>query len=182
MYFESKRKETFFELIIYILLIWFVFLLQQFTNITQYGIQPRSMIGLIGIISAPFLHSDINHIWMNTSALFIFGTLYSVVEGKRITTLFWFILILGGIFTWLLASNGNHIGSSGVVFGLFGFSISIGFFHKKIKYILLSISVIFLYSSMLFGLTPITDSNNISWESHIFGFVAGIIVAKYKEY
>ena len=44
-----------------------------------------------------------------------------------------------------------------------------------IKSAILSFLVIFLYGSMFWGLFP--QQNKISWEGHLSGFIAGIIIA-----
>ena len=179
-YIPTDRKASIIEVLLYISFMWVAFFVQQVSTIGDYGIYPRELMGLIGVVTAPFLHADLNHIWMNTSALFIFGMIYSLVEGKRLSSIFWLIIILEGLMTWAFAGSGNHIGASGLVFGLFGFSLLVGFFHKNIKYILLSVTIGALYGSMISGMTPFTVDANVSWEGHLFGFIAGAIVAKYK--
>ncbi|MCK5231884.1 MAG: rhomboid family intramembrane serine protease, partial [Desulfobulbaceae bacterium] len=80
--------------------------------------------------------------------------------------------------TWLFAGGGTHIGASGIIFGLYGYLLLIGLFQKKIKYIIISIFILFSYGGMIFGVLP--GQPYISWEAHLFGFIAGGIAAKFQ--
>ncbi len=86
----------------------------------------------------------------------------------------WMALV-GGSLTWLMGRSAIHIGASGVIFSLFSYLLLAGWFSRKIKYIVVSIALIFFYSGMIFGVLPSTPG--VSWEGHLFGFIAGIIVA-----
>jgi membrane associated rhomboid family serine protease len=78
--------------------------------------------------------------------------------------------------TWLFASNGYHIGASGVVFGYLGFLLARGYFDRHPLNIAISVLVAVLYSRVLWGLLP---ANGISWEGHLFGLLSGIAIAKF---
>ena len=180
MYYPTNRTKEIVEVLIYLLLMWAIFFIQQVSFIGNYGIVPREFIGLIGLISSPFLHADLNHLVLNTGGFVVFGIIYSILEGKRFSQVFWTITILQGLLTWIFAIGGNHIGASGVIFGLFSFLLGVGFFHRNLKYIVVSLLISVFYGSMIFGMIPVIAGENVSWEGHLFGFISGILIAKFK--
>ena len=133
--------------------------------------------GLIGIISAPFLHGGLGHIISNSLALIIFVPIFIAVEGKDAIEKILILTVFTGLLTWVLARSANHIGASGLVFALYGYLISLGFFHKKILQIAISFFLLTSYGYILFGVFPMRPG--ISWESHLFGLVSGIFLAKF---
>ena len=84
-------------------------------------------------------------------------------------------LAIGGGLVWLLGGSGNHIGASGVIFSYFGALLGAAFFERKPRAIAPALVAIFLYYGMLVGLVP---QDGISWEGHLFGMIAGLVVAK----
>lgn len=163
-----------------IALLWIIHLLGYVAPHIRYmGIHPREESGLLGIVTAPFLHVNFSHLLANSTSLLIFGLLLILLEPKRFLAILMAIAVLGGLVTWLLARGGtNHIGASGVIFGMFGYLLLFGIFIRKIEFILVSILIAFFYGGMLQGILP--QSANISWESHLFGFAAGIVVAHHN--
>jgi len=162
--------------------LWVIFLLgiilRQFwsVDIRSFGIQPREMEGLVGVIFWPFLHGNIYHLLANSFALF-FLILLSLVFFKKLTLLAIVIItIVGGGAVWVFAGrNTVHIGASGLIFGLIGFMISGGLFRKELKALLLSGIVLFLYGGLL--LVLLVRIPGISWYGHLFGFLAGVFAA-----
>ena len=157
---------------------WVVHLLGFLIPLQQYGIHPRNIFGLLGIIFSPFLHGSFFHLISNSFGLLIFGCALSVVDRKKFMEVTLGIIILGGLGTWLLGRNANHVGASGLIFGYFGYLLSLGIFQKKIKYIGISMLTFFFYGGMIFGVLP--SSSYISFESHLFGFIAGVLMAKWR--
>lgn len=174
----QKIKEL-KNIFLYIAVIWIIFFLSFF--IGKYGVIPRSYEGLVGIITAPFFHGNFFHIISNSIGLATFSLIYLTIEEDDIHTPIWFISITSGILLWLFGRNGNHIGASGLIFGLYSYLLSIGFFIKKIKYILVSIFIITFYSWMIIGLFP-SFFSNVSFEAHLFGFISGIFLAFIRAY
>ena len=162
--------------------LWAVFLLGiilrqfGFVDIRSFGIQPREVEGLAGILFAPFLHGNIYHLLANSFALF-FLLLLSLIFFKRLTfPALVMIVLLGGGAVWVLAGQKTvHIGASGVIFGLIGFMISGGIFRRELKSLLLAGIVLFLYGGVL--LTLLVKIPGISWSGHLFGFLAGVFAA-----
>ena len=151
---------------------WGAFILDQFLPLEYLGIQPRSTHGLIGIVASPFLHANLNHIISNTTVLISFLALLLFMGKTSIIKQVAVLIILSGSLTWLIAFSGNHIGASGLIFALFGHTLSLAFFQRKIKYLLISAFVFFSYGYLLFGILP--SSSRVSWEGHLAGLIAGV--------
>lgn len=147
-----------------------------FAQLEAHGIHPRAISGLAGIAFSPFLHGDFSHLISNTLPCLILGGLV-LAGGRGIffgTTIF--VIIVGGSAVWLLgAPNSNHIGASGLVFGYLGFLLARGWFERSVGWILLALVVLIAYGGLLFGILP--GQPGISWQGHLFGFVAGIVAA-----
>lgn len=159
-------------------LCWISYFLSLFTPINQYGIHPRTLEGLIGIPFSPFLHGSFSHLIANSSGLLVFGWALGILERKRFFRILIALVFLGGSGTWIFAREANHIGASGLIFGFFGYLLCLGYFQKKLKFILVSLFTLLGYGGMLFGVLP--QALEISWESHLFGLLAGAAMAKWR--
>ncbi|MEE8397505.1 MAG: rhomboid family intramembrane serine protease [Desulfobacterales bacterium] len=161
-----------------VLLLWTVHIVTLFVPLQQFGLIPRKLNGLIGILTAPFLHANFYHLYANTIAILTFGIIFALLEKKNTATLVIEITILQGIALWLFGRTGNHIGASGLIFGLFGYLLLVGYFQRQLKFIIVSLGVLVFYGGTLFGVLP--TNARISWEGHLYGFLAGCLVAKYS--
>lgn len=170
-------KDTLRPVIHLIVVIWLGFLVQAIIPVQQYGIRPRSIDGLLGVVFAPVLHGGLTHITANTVSLFFIGLMVFGFHGRTTWLVLIEVWVLGGLGTWLIGdSNSLHIGASGVIYGLLGYSLFIGLFKKDFKNIVFSGICFFLYGGALWGLFP--ASPLISWEGHLCGFLSGILSAK----
>ena len=160
----------------FIICIYIIFVVSVFIPITQFGIIPRTSWGLIGILTSPFLHGGIRHLISNTLPLIALLIILNYFYKQKALSVITFTIIIGGFFVWLFARNANHIGASGLIYGLAAFLIANGFIEKKFVPILISIGVIFLYGGLIWGVFPSTYGR-VSWESHLFGAIAGILIA-----
>jgi membrane associated rhomboid family serine protease len=147
-------------------------------GLDQLGIRPRSKSGLWGIFRAPFLHAGWQHLSANSVPFVVLGLLV-LLRGLRDflgSTLI--IIVLGGSGVWLFGqSNSVHVGASGLIFGYFGFLVVIGILERSLVGVLTSVSVVFLYGGIIWGVLPTTSY--ISWEGHLFGLLAGAMAAKW---
>ena len=144
------------------------------------GVKPVSLEGIPGIFLFHFIHGDWEHLFANTIPILVLGSaLYYFY--RPIANRILLILILSvGLLTWCGARGGVHIGASGLVYGLTFFLMLSGFIRKDKKLIIISLVVVFLYGSLVWGLYPkYAIENNISWEGHLSGFVMGIVLAIY---
>jgi membrane associated rhomboid family serine protease len=146
-------------------------------NLSVYGIYPRRLSGLVGVLFTPFLHGDFNHLFNNSISLLILGSSLFYFYKKISLKVFIWIYIMSGFWTWISARESYHIGASGIIYGLFSFLLISGFLRKNLQLIGVSFFVVFVYGSMVWGIFPIKV--HISYEGHLWGFIAGIILAIY---
>lgn len=135
------------------------------------GLRPRDPAGLIGLVGAPLMHANVAHLTANTIPFVVLG-LFVLLRGiPTFVKTTAFIAIAGGLLVWIAGRDANHIGASGVIFGYFGYLLAIGFFERSFKAILVAGVVAFLYGGIIFGVLP--SDPGVSWEGHLFGFIAG---------
>lgn len=167
-------------------LIWSLFLMEQYypNEFVHFGILPKSLSGLKGILFSPLIHSpnDISHILNNSlPAAVLFGALVYFYRSlaTRVFFISWFFT---GFAVWLLAKNTGsyHIGFSGVIYALAAFLFTSGTIRKIRNLQGISLFVVFVYGSMIWGIFPTQE--RISWEGHLSGLVIGVILAfRYKK-
>ena len=173
---KEKYIKPIINLLYLIEFLWIVHILSYFFPINQFGIVPRDTSGLWGIIFAPILHHDFSHLAANSLSLFFLGMFLITLEHKNSYWIIIGIIILGGLGTWFIGRPDSvHIGASGVIFGIFGYLVTRGLFKRDFKSLVISVAVFLLYSSMIFGVLP--GNTSMSWESHLCGFISGIIMA-----
>ncbi|MCD8434519.1 rhomboid family intramembrane serine protease [Tenacibaculum dicentrarchi] len=169
----SKKHKYTIQLIVFL---YVVHAISFFIPITQFGIIPRTFNGLIGVFTSPFLHGGIWHLISNTLPLIVLLTVLNFFYPKKTLSVIIFTILVGGMLVWLFARSANHIGASGLIYGLASFLIANGILERKFIPILVSISVAVVYGGLIWGLVPSLKSH-ISWEGHLFGAVAGILIA-----
>ena len=142
-----------------------------------YGIRPRSLIGLRGILFAPFLHGSFAHLAANTAPFLTLGWLVMLREMRDFFVVTIITMLVSGIGVWLTApAYSIHIGASGLIFGYFGFLLLRGYFERSFAAILFSLIVGLLYGGIIWGVLPL--QYGISWQGHLFGFIGGAIAAR----
>ncbi len=145
--------------------------------LNAYGIQPRNIVGLRGILFAPFLHVGFPHLIANTIPFLTLGWLIMLRETSDFFVVTAVTMLISGLGVWLFgAPNSMHVGASGVIFGYLGFLLLRGYFERSWIAILLSLIVGFFYGGIIWGVLP--THSGISWEGHLFGFVGGVIAAR----
>jgi len=180
----QKISQAVSVAVIFLGIIWGVYVINLILpfDLRQFGITPRSFHGLLGILFAPFLHSNFMHISANSVALFALLAIAFTFDYASMFLVIILIMGIGGGGTWLFGSpNTIHLGASGLILGLIGYLLFCGWYHKDLKSIVVSILVFFLYGGALFSLLVFVPG--ISWTMHFFGFIGGICAAKItKEY
>jgi membrane associated rhomboid family serine protease len=141
----------------------------------QYGIIPRRISGLLGIIWSPFLHASLKHLTANTLPLLVLGAIICGRSRREFAVVTFLGALLTGALTWLLGREAIHIGASGLVFCFFGYLSSLAYFKRNFPTLLLSVICLIGYGGMLRGVLP--TSGPVSWESHIAGALSGIVMA-----
>ena len=143
----------------------------------QYGVIPRTLTGLRGILFAPFLHANMQHLIANTIPFLAMGWLVMLRDARHFLPVTLFAMLGSGLMAWLLGAPGSvHIGASGVVFGYFGFLLLGGWYARSFVSITLSILVAVLWGGLVLGIAP--GQVGISWQSHLGGFIAGVLAAR----
>jgi len=139
------------------------------------GIFPRELDGMLGILTAPFVHGSWEHLFSNSLPLFMLSFVVVYFYPRISVIAFTTIYIITGFLVWFLAAPAYHIGASGVVYGLVAFVFWTGIFRRNIKSIVLGLSVLVLYSGYFMGIVPFKEG--VSWESHLLGGITGILIA-----
>jgi len=160
-----------------LVLLWSVFLLDKGLGLDLYrwGVLPRSITGLAGVAFSPFIHGDIEHLFNNSVPLFLLGWALMYFYPRNAGPVVLVTWLVSGLWVWISARGNYHIGASGVVYGLAAFLFFSGVFRRQRTLMALSLLVVFLYGSMVWGIFPIVP--RISWESHLWGGVAGTFMA-----
>ncbi len=164
----------------FVALFWILEILDTFVfhgSLDTYGIIPHSIIGLRGILFAPFLHGGFGHLIANTIPFIVLGWFVMLQE----TSDFWIVtiitMVVGGAGVWFFAPpNSVHVGASILIFGYLGFLLLRGYFQRNIASIILSLVVLFLYGGAIWGILP--TQPHVSWQGHLFGFLGGILAAR----
>lgn len=164
----------------FIAIFWIIEIVNQIffgDRLDYFGIIPRNIVGLRGIILAPFLHADFPHLIANTIPFAILAWFVMLQDTDDFFFVSFYSMIASGIGVWLFAQpNSITVGASGIIFGYLGFLMLRGYFQKKPASIALSLIVIFLYGGMIWGVLP--SNPHVSWLAHLFGFIGGILAAK----
>jgi membrane associated rhomboid family serine protease len=144
-------------------------------NMDDLGIRPRDVHGLIGVLSAPFVHASFEHLMSNTLPLGLLAalTLYAYPRATRYALPS--IWLGSGLGVWLWARSSVHVGISGVTVGLMAFLFLIGLLRRDRLGVAIALLVFFLYGGMLMSVLP--HEEHVSFEYHFFGALAGVIAA-----
>lgn len=144
----------------------------------RFGVRPRSFEGLAGIAFAPFLHADFGHLIANTVPLLVLGFIVMLRRKRDLAFVSAVSALVAGVGTWLIgASNSTHLGASSIVFGYLGYLLLRGWYERTIGAIAWAVVVFSLYGGALWGVLP--TNPGISWEGHLFGFVGGVLAARW---
>ena len=157
--------------------IWIVYWIEiRFRfNFTSFGVYPRQVRGLFGILASPFIHSGIDHLYKNSIPLLVLlASLFYFYKDIAWKALF-FGLLGSGLLTWIIARPSFHIGASGIVYFLASFLFFKGISSKNYRLVALALIVVFLYGSLVWGTVP--GKPGISWEGHLSGFVFGLLLS-----
>ncbi|MCO8122715.1 rhomboid family intramembrane serine protease [Stieleria sp. TO1_6] len=170
-------KKEFYWIAIVLLVMWLVRLVDAVIplDLAAYGLHPRRVSGLIGIITMPFLHASFSHLFSNSVSLVVLlGLLVATRQSPWL--LAGLTSVAGASLLWLVGRDANHIGASGLVFGLIGFLIVSGFLHQRLVPVAVAIVVGILFGGTLMsGVLPGADG--VSWDGHLCGLAGGVAVA-----
>lgn len=168
--------NSFFVLFL-LAILWIIQIFNHMTNksLNRLGLIPRYAKGLKGIIFMPFLHGDFNHLFFNSIPFFVLANLV-LMQGKAMFyAISLGIMFVGGILIWLFGKKGIHIGASSLVMGYFGYLLANAYLRINAMTIILAIICLYYFGGLVLSLFP--GKKHVSWEGHVFGCLAGILVA-----
>ncbi len=146
-------------------------------SLVEMGIYPRQINGLQGIILAPLIHADWAHFGANSISFFILSSLLFYFYKGVALKAFFHIYLFSGLFVWLLGRESWHIGASGLIYGYGSFLFFSGLIRNHIPLMAVSLFVVFMYGSMVWGMFPLKINLPYSWESHMGGAFFGLLFA-----
>jgi len=175
---DARRLRTAFGITVSLaLLFWVVKFIEVAGDLelTRFGIYPRSVGGLAGVLFAPFIHASFTHLFANTAPFVVIGTMLFYGYPRALKLLLPSLYLGGGAAVWLFAREAYHIGVSGIIFGMLFFVLTIGALRWDRRAIALSMVVFLLYGGMVWGILPTLDE--VSFESHLSGALIGLVLA-----
>jgi membrane associated rhomboid family serine protease len=176
----APRQQSWSGAMIVMIAVGAVFWVVQFLNaadeyrLDRFGVRPREVDGLWGVVTMPFLHASYDHLLSNTVPLVLIGWVL-LLSGIRVWATVTAIVVLGGgALTWLVGpANTLIVGASAMIFGWLGYLLARAYFSRRLKWIIVAILVLVFFGTLLIGLFP-TLHSGISWQAHVCGFAAGI--------
>ena len=176
----QNLKDQAKVLVGFVAIIWIVEIVDYIVfrgNLDRFGIRPRNLDGLIGILFAPFLHGSFMHVAANTVPFLVLGWLVSLRSLSDFFTVSIVGAFISGLGTWLVGNPYSvHVGASGMIYSYLGYLLFRGYFERKPIAIFLAILVAVMYGGVIWGVFP--QRAGISWEGHLFGFLGGIVAAR----
>ena len=177
-----QLKKNLISVLAFVGFIWAVYLisfplaLAEFDLNNGFGLEPRTLHGLIGIFTMPFLHDGLNHILGNTVPLVVLLLMLAFTRPnpKRVIIC---LTVMSGTMLWVLGRHKTHVGASGLIYALAAYLMATGIYERKVVSAITAVLVGVLYGGTLFwGLLPIA-AEHVSWEGHLLGAVAGGVFA-----
>jgi membrane associated rhomboid family serine protease len=181
-YTQSKQAGHNFRLaskisLIFIGVLWAVFIVDMIFGLRlgKFGLRPGSFPGLTGIVSAPLLHANLQHLLSNTLPLYISLTFTLYLYPRSSTRVIPLVWIGSGELAWFIGRPSLHIGASGLIYGLLAYVFVSGILRRDMRSVSVSLLVGFFYGSMIWGVLPIRPQ--MSWEMHLSGALFGVLLA-----
>ena len=156
--------------------LWVVQIINAGNNygLDRFGLRPRTTDGLIGIFTSPFLHASYGQLVGNTAPFVLIGWAILLSGVRPFVIVSVIVIVVGGLATWLIAPSGLIVGASGLIMGWVGYLLARAFFSRRLVWIAAAVLVFFFFGGLFGGLLPSLDQN-VSWQGHLFGFLAGIL-------
>lgn len=179
---ESERRHIYLSIafpLLFVAVIWIVKMTEVLLGLdfSSFGVFPRKLEGLLGVLTSPLIHQDYKHTLSNSAPFFVLGFLLYNAYRKVAFRVFVTIWLVEGLLVWLIGRPAFHIGASGVVYGFAFFLFFSGVFRLDIRSMALSLLVAFVYGSMVYGVLPL--DLKVSWEAHLMGALVGSALAWY---
>ena len=181
IFMKLQLKKNLISVLAFVGFIWAVYLINfpmsaAVVDLNTFGLEPRALRGLFGIVTMPFLHDGIHHLLGNTVPLVVLLLMLAFTRPnpKRVIMC---LTVISGIMLWVLGRHKIHVGASALIYALTAYLMAAGFYERKVVSAIAAILVGVLYGGTLFwGLLP-TAGEHVSWEGHLLGAVAGALFA-----
>ncbi len=145
-------------------------------GLDYYGIEPRVPGTFWHVLTAPFLHYGFAHLIANTVPLAVLAFMSAVRGVGRFLAATLVVAVVGGGLVWLFARGGSvHLGASELIFGYLAYLLGVGWWERTPAAIGVAVVAAVLYGGILWGVLP--GNPAVSWEAHLFGFMAGLLAA-----
>lgn len=163
----------------FVLTLWLVYWVEvkYHVYLNDYGILPRTLKGLRGIVLSPFLHGSLEHLYNNSIPLLVLIAALRFFYRQYALQVIVYGILLSGFITWLIGRDSYHIGASGLIYVLVSFMFFKGIQTGYYRLVALSLTIIMLYGGMIWYVFPDAD-HTISWEGHLGGLVAGLLFSR----
>jgi membrane associated rhomboid family serine protease len=175
----ARRWQPILLLLGCVVLLWSIECVNTLLDhrLIKWGILPRTYTGLVGIPLSPFLHGSFAHLILNTVPLVTLGSFVAFYGTRTFLTVSLWIILLSGTALWLFGRSAYHVGASSVLFGYFGYLVTRGWYERSVTALLVAFLTLVLYGGIVWGVLPTRPY--ISWEGHLFGLLAGVLVARF---
>ncbi len=177
----SRAKYLLRPLLVFLAAMWLIEIFDRLLfggSLDQLGIVPRQAVGLRGVLLAPLLHAGFGHLFANSIPFLVLGFMLMLRHRPQIGLISAIIVLISGLGTWLFAPpNTVTVGLSGLIFGYFAFLVVNAWYERSAGAIVFALVVIITYGGLIWGIFP--AGNGVSWQSHFFGMLGGIVAAHY---
>jgi membrane associated rhomboid family serine protease len=181
-YVGSERARGNFRLAVriplgFVAVLWIIQLFNWGLDVgpEDFGVRPRQLAGLPGILFAPLLHGGFGHLIANSPPLLVLGTTMLYLYPQSALRVLPAVYLGSGIAVWLFARGSSHVGASGLVYGLVSYIFVAGLIRRDRRAIAASLLVCFMYGALVWGVLPI--ERGVSWETHLAAAVIGVLLA-----
>lgn len=178
----SERARANFRLALkmasgFVALIWLIQLLNWALDLgpADFGVRPRQLAGLPGILFAPLVHGGFAHLIANSPPLLVLGTTLLYLYPSAALRVLPAVYLGTGVAVWLFARGSSHVGASGLVYGLVSYIFVAGLIRRDRRAIAASLLVCFMYGALVWGVLPLEPG--VSWETHLAAALIGLLLA-----
>ncbi|NLX72884.1 MAG: rhomboid family intramembrane serine protease [Bacteroidales bacterium] len=179
---KPEKRRVMHSIIIPFMVVLLMFSVQLISSLEEWdisflGVKPRSLQGLPGVLLSPFIHAGWQHFFNNAVSFSVLAVTLFYFYREIAYRVFGVIYLMAGLWLWVGGRDAWHIGASGLVYGLASFLFVSGVIRKHIPLMAVSLFVVFLYGSLVWGMFPLAYNMPHSWEGHFWGFIAGVVAA-----
>lgn len=177
-----REVSTWYGALVFMLgltaVIWIVQIVNSASDqrLDRFGLRPRRLDGLWGVLTQPFLHSGWGDLLSDTLPLVLIGWVVLITGLREWAIVSGVVLVFGGLGTWLVAPAGLLLNAGGIVFGWLGYLLARAVVARRIRWIITAIMVLAIFGALLGSLAPDYKAHS-AWASHLCGFLAGVLAA-----